>query len=238
MTLPGSSNLPSAPCWALSQAATPSSTWASTLMNGRACRKQRSTKAESLHTACGQVLVHVREVRTCKCHLPGASRRIAVSEGAEGAVGSLIGQLLLVTWREMQTAWTGGGAEWDGECSGGSPVRRYAMALAVLSGSACPVALRYCSTYTFGAKLIMFCSPQPQGNRIRSSRPVIDGPRRSPWQQTSAQIMGWNKFRFKVQNVCSLVGDQQPDDQVIGTYPRLSRTPSRCPSPDQAGNGS
>lgn len=79
-------------------------------------------------------------------HLPGASRRISVSEGAEGAVGSLIGQLLLVAWTQMQTAWTEGGAEWDGERSGGSPVLRYAVALAVLSGSACPVALRYCST--------------------------------------------------------------------------------------------
>lgn len=161
MTLPDSSNLPPAPCWVLSQAATPSSTWASTPMNGRACRKQRSTKAESLRRAHPQLLLHLREVQTCQGHLPGAPRRVTVPEGAEGAVGSLIGQFLLVTWRQAQSVWTQGGAAWDGERSSGSPVLMYAVALAVVSGSACPVALRYCSTYTFGAKLIMFCSPQP-----------------------------------------------------------------------------
>lgn len=65
----------------------------------------------------------------------------------------------------------------------------WAVALAVVSGSACPVALRYCSTYTFGAKLIMFCSPQPRGIRIRSSRPPMDGPRRSPLGQIHSQLI-------------------------------------------------
>lgn len=59
------------------------------------------------------------------------------------------------------------------------------VAFCVASGLACPVALRYFSTNTFGAKLIMFCSPQPRGIRISSSRPLIDGTRRSPGKQVS-----------------------------------------------------
>lgn len=75
MTLPASSNRPSAPCWALSHAATTSSTRASTPMNGRACRKQRSTKAESLRTARRQVSAREAEEQTCATYqvLPAAS---------------------------------------------------------------------------------------------------------------------------------------------------------------------
>lgn len=69
-----------------------------------------------------QVFVRVREVHTCKGNVPGASCRVAASESAEGAVGSLIGQLLLVTWRQTQTVWVEDESGQDGERSGGSPV--------------------------------------------------------------------------------------------------------------------
>lgn len=116
MTRPGSTNLPSAPCWAANQAAALCSTWASMLMKGRACRKHLSTKAVSLQR-WNSLYQCFLEAETCSwcfsAHIlkqmyerfyntPGASRRVLVSECTEGAVCSLIGELSLITWGQQR----------------------------------------------------------------------------------------------------------------------------------------
>ena len=60
----------------------------------RACRDGVSFISDSEDISpCFDLLV---------CDVPGASRWVAVSEGTEGAVHSLIGQLSLITWWERQ----------------------------------------------------------------------------------------------------------------------------------------
>mmetsp|Transcript_28298 Transcript_28298/g.47498 ORF Transcript_28298/g.47498 Transcript_28298/m.47498 type:complete len:201 (-) Transcript_28298:2656-3258(-) len=54
------------------------------------------------------------------------------------------------------------------------------VARSLRRGVSLPTSVRYLSTYTFGASVIMFCSPHPNGICSRCSRPLTVGPMRSP----------------------------------------------------------
>lgn len=51
------------------------------------------------------------------------------------------------------------------------------------------VALKYCRAYTFGASVIMFCSPQPKGIWTSWSRPFMVLPIKSPTTLTAARAL-------------------------------------------------
>lgn len=63
----------------------------------------------------------------------------------------------------------------------------------------------------FGAKLIMFCSPQPYGIWIRESRPLMDGPRMSPvGERTDLRSVSRDKVPRVDLNVTSVWVDELP----------------------------